>query len=78
MVVVVELLLVLLLLLLPTTLRQATLYGGAKISGPWTRAKSVGAHVWSAPLPKELLDGGGRALFRQLVQVRADCTCPCS
>jgi hypothetical protein len=46
----------------------ATVYGGARVSR-WTRAPvSVGEHVWQAPLPPQLLDSEGRALFRQLVQ----------
>jgi hypothetical protein len=46
----------------------ATIYGGSKVSGPWTRAPAVGDHVWQVPLPPYLLDTGGRAVFRQLVQ----------
>jgi hypothetical protein len=46
----------------------ATIYGGSKISGPWTRATAFGEHVWQVPLPTSLLDTDGRAVFRQLVQ----------
>jgi hypothetical protein len=46
----------------------ATIYGGAKVAGPWTPAPAVGQHVWQAPLPPQLLDSAGRARFRQLVQ----------
>ena len=47
---------------------QATIYGGAKVQGSWTRALEVGEHVWQVQLPAQLVDGGGRAVFHQLVQ----------